>query len=40
VGIWAYGPGYYAYNELRRQAIITGDPYWWNRYNACRYGYY
>lgn len=43
VWIWAYGPGYYAYNDcywLRRQAIITGDPYWWNRYNACRYGYY
>ena len=24
---------------LRRQAIITGSPYWWGRYEACR-GYY
>jgi len=37
-----YG-GYYAYNGygncawLRRQAIITGSPYWWERYQACLY---
>jgi hypothetical protein len=22
---------------LRRQAIITGSPYWWNRYQTCLY---
>lgn len=29
--------GYYGYNDcywLRRQAIITGSPYWWSRYEA------
>ena len=37
-----YG-GYYAYNGygncawLRRQAIITGSPYCWERYQACLY---
>jgi hypothetical protein len=37
-----YG-GYYAYSGygncawLRRQAIITGSPYWWERYQACLY---
>ena len=39
VWVWAYGPSYYAYGDdclwLRRQALITGSPYWWNRYNAC-----
>jgi hypothetical protein len=20
---------------LRNQAVITGDPYWWDRYYAC-----
>ncbi len=42
VWIWVYGPGYYAYNDcwwLRRQALITGSPYWWRRYNYC-VGYY
>jgi hypothetical protein len=38
-----YGGGYYAYNGygncawLRRQAIITGSPYWWSRYQDCLY---
>ena len=39
LGWW---PGYYDYNYggygcgwLRRQALITGSPYWWNRYYAC-----
>ena len=30
---------YYAYGDdcwwLRRQALETGSPYWWSRYNAC-----
>ena len=34
--------GYYAYDGcewLRRKALYTGSSYWWNRYNACLYGY-
>jgi hypothetical protein len=41
VWVWVYGPDY-AYNDcwwLRRQALITGSPYWWSRYNYC-VGYY
>jgi hypothetical protein len=43
--VWVYGTGYTAYGNdcywLRRQAIITGSPYWWNRYNQCiGYDYY
>jgi hypothetical protein len=48
-GVWVwdwwpdyYGGDYYSYNDclwLRRQALITGSPYWWSRYNAC-VGYY
>jgi hypothetical protein len=48
-GVWVwdwwpgyYGGDYYAYDDcwwLRRQALITGRPYWWSRYNAC-VGYY
>jgi hypothetical protein len=41
--VWVYGPDYYAYGDdcwwLRRQADITGSPYWWSRYNYC-VGYY
>jgi hypothetical protein len=22
-----------------RKAVRTGDPYWWDRFEACRYGY-
>jgi hypothetical protein len=45
VWVWVYGPGYTSYGDdcywLRRQAIITGSPYWWDRYNACvGYDYY
>jgi hypothetical protein len=45
VWVWVYGPGYAAYDDdcywLRRQAIITGSPYWWNRYYLCvGYDYY
>lgn len=21
---------------LRRKAVVTGNPYWWNRFHACR----
>ena len=43
--IWVYGTGYTAYGNdcywLRRQASITGSPYWWRRYNQCvGYDYY
>ena len=24
---------------LYRNAVSTGSPYWWDRYEACRYGY-
>jgi hypothetical protein len=42
-GPYIYGGGYgyyddYGYDDcywLRRQAIITGSPYWWRRYYAC-----
>jgi hypothetical protein len=43
--VFIYGGNYgsYAYNDcywLRREAIITGSPYWWSRYEACvGYGY-
>ena len=43
---WWYGPtvavGVYGYGGcawLRRQAVATGDPYWWDRYYNC-VGYY
>jgi hypothetical protein len=40
----AYGYGYYAYSNscywLRRRAIDTGNPYWWDRYYACLDGGY
>jgi hypothetical protein len=42
VWVWDWWPDYYAYNDcwwLRRQARITGSPYWWHRYNYC-VGYY
>jgi len=38
--IFVYGGGGYGYNDcgwLRRQAIITGSPYWWRRYQDCLY---
>ena len=43
--VWVYGPGYTAYGGdcywLQRQAIITGSPYWWDRYYVCvSYDYY
>jgi hypothetical protein len=34
--------GYYGYSDgcswLRRRALHTGSPYWWDRYYACIYG--
>jgi hypothetical protein len=24
---------------LRHRALVTGSPYWWRRYRACRYGW-
>jgi hypothetical protein len=35
-GAYAYGNGCY---WLRKQALYTGSPYWWNRYYDCIYGY-
>jgi hypothetical protein len=39
IGWW---PAYYGYNYdyggcswLRRQALVTGSSYWWNRYYSC-----
>lgn len=38
-----YGPAVYGYGDgcgwLRRRAVETGSPYWWERYQACRGGY-
>ena len=42
VWVWDWWPDYYTSNDcwwLRRQALITGSPYWWRRYNDC-VGYY
>ena len=39
--VWIYGPDTYAYGDdcwwLLRRAQATGNPYWWDRYNACIY---
>jgi hypothetical protein len=40
--IFVYGGTGYGYNDcgwLRRQAVITGSPYWWQRYQDCLYYY-
>jgi hypothetical protein len=34
-----YGYGYGGCYWLWRNAVATGSPYWWSRYNACVYGY-
>ena len=46
VGIGGWWPGYYGYGYgyggcgwLYHEALVTGSPYWWDRYNAC-VGYY
>jgi hypothetical protein len=36
-GVHGYGYGYGGCAWLRRQALITGSSYWWNRYYACIY---
>jgi hypothetical protein len=36
-GVYAYGYGNCSW--LRRQALITGSPYWWSRYEQCLYYY-
>ncbi len=35
-----YGYGYGDCWWLRHEAIITGSPYWWSRYEACLANYY
>jgi hypothetical protein len=37
-GAYAYGYGG-GCRWLRYRALETGSPYWWRRYEACRYGY-
>lgn len=32
------GSGYNPCRWLKRKAIYTGSPYWWNRYYQCIYG--
>jgi hypothetical protein len=40
-GYYAYGYGYGGCRWLYRNAVVTGDPYWWDRYYACTaYDYY
>jgi hypothetical protein len=34
---YGYGYGYGSCAWLRRQALITGSQYWWNRYYDCIY---
>jgi len=37
----SYGYGYGGCRWLYRNAVVTGDPYWWDRYYACTaYDYY
>jgi hypothetical protein len=36
--LYGYGYSYDCY-WLKRQALFTGNPYWWQRYEACLYGY-
>ena len=39
-GYYGYGYGYGGCGWLYRQAVYSGSPYWWDRYNACiGYGY-
>ena len=36
---YGYGYGYGGCGWLYRNAVATGDAYWWNRYYSCT-GYY
>jgi hypothetical protein len=38
-GYYDYGYGYGGCGWLYRRAVVTGSPYWWDRYYACA-GYY
>jgi hypothetical protein len=38
-GTYGYSYAYDCY-WLKRQALFTGSPYWWQRYEACLDGYY
>jgi len=38
-GYYGYGNGYGGCGWLYQQAVYTGSPYWWSRYNYC-VGYY
>jgi hypothetical protein len=41
VGVpYVYGYTSYGCDWLYRRALVTGSPYWWNRYYACRDGDY
>jgi hypothetical protein len=33
---YGYGYGYGGCGWLYRNAVVTGDAYWWNRYYSCR----
>jgi len=34
-GAYAFSDGPFECNWLRRQAIVSGNPYWWHRYELC-----
>lgn len=42
---YAWGSGFWFYNGyywgdcqwLYNRAVVTGSPYWWDRYDQCRY---
>jgi hypothetical protein len=34
-GYYDYGYGYGGCGWLYRRAVVTGSPYWWDRYYAC-----
>lgn len=39
IGSYVYNGDTYSCGWLHRRAVRTGNPYWWDRYEACRYGY-
>lgn len=36
-GYYGYGYGYGGCGWLYRRAVVTGNPYWWDRYYTCAY---